>query len=471
MENKTALRSESLDSLRGLAILMMVLSGAIPFGGALPGWMYHAQEPPPTHAFQPTIPGISWVDLVFPFFIFSMGAAIPFAISSRLRRGDSNIKIVGGNFYRWIALSLFSFFIYYIRPWVITETGPVKWLFCLIGFFLLVCTFIKLPDNSAVKKLERALNAGGAILLSAFILILNSTGLISLSFNSFDIIIMILACISLFGAIIQLVSRGSLLILTAFWVIITSMYITSGITESWVTEIWNYSPVPWLLSWAYLKYLMILIPGIWAGTVVKDFFSNQDEEFYEKNGIISVILALVLLSVNVVIVCGLYSRVLVPVFIWTIAGFGISFLLINRWKSNFKPLIRKLLIGSAFFVIPGLIVEPVQGGIKKDPATLGYLVLTAVMAMLMLIVFSLFIDLKKNKKAFFLLRGSGKNATLAYFTGSNLVVPVFALTGIDALFEHFTNQPMWQTVKGIIITLLVAWISAVASKKRYLFKT
>lgn len=43
-------RFEALDALRGLAILMMVLSGTIPFDGALPGWMYHAQLPPPDHA-------------------------------------------------------------------------------------------------------------------------------------------------------------------------------------------------------------------------------------------------------------------------------------------------------------------------------------------------------------------------------------------------------------------------------------
>ena len=70
-------RLESLDALRGVAILTMVLSGSIAFGGVLPGWMYHAQVPPPAHAFDPLRPGITWVDLVFPFFLFSMGAAFP----------------------------------------------------------------------------------------------------------------------------------------------------------------------------------------------------------------------------------------------------------------------------------------------------------------------------------------------------------------------------------------------------------
>jgi predicted acyltransferase len=64
-------RLESLDALRGFAILTMVLSGSIAFGGVLPGWMYHAQVPPPKHVFDPTHPGITWVDLVFPFFLFS----------------------------------------------------------------------------------------------------------------------------------------------------------------------------------------------------------------------------------------------------------------------------------------------------------------------------------------------------------------------------------------------------------------
>jgi|WetSurMetagenome_2_1015567.scaffolds.fasta_scaffold06776_3 predicted acyltransferase len=471
MENKATLRSESLDSLRGLAILMMILSGSIPFGSALPGWMYHAQEPPPTHAFMPNIPGISWVDMVFPFFIFSMGAAIPFAIASRHKRGDGLFNIIGHNIFRWVGLSLFAFFIYYIRPWVITAATPAKWFVCLLGFVLLFCTFIKLPQTTGNKKIEKYLNAGGALFLSLLILVMNSKGLISLSFQDFDIIIMILACISLFGGIIQLVSKGSVVILSAFWALITSMYITSANTESWVTVIWYYSPVPWLLSWEYLKYLMILIPGIWAGNVLRDFYSSLSEEFTKDSSIISLILAITLLSVNIVIVCGLYSRLLVPVFLWSVFALLLSFYLVKKWKTGFNPLIRKLLCGSAFFIISGLIVEPFQGGIKKDPATLSYLVLTGGMAMLMLIVFIIIIDLRKNKKAFFLLTGSGKNAMLAYFTGSNLVVPIFAITGIDSVFLRFSNQPLWQTVKGIAMTLLVAWISAIAAKKRFMFKT
>ena len=55
-------RAYSLDALRGYAILTMILSATIAFG-ILPGWMYHAQVPPPDHHFDPTVYGITWVDL------------------------------------------------------------------------------------------------------------------------------------------------------------------------------------------------------------------------------------------------------------------------------------------------------------------------------------------------------------------------------------------------------------------------
>ena len=61
-----------LDFLRGLSIFGMVLSAIQPHG-VMPGWMYHVQNPPPTHDLDMSVPGIGWVDMVFPIFIFCMG--------------------------------------------------------------------------------------------------------------------------------------------------------------------------------------------------------------------------------------------------------------------------------------------------------------------------------------------------------------------------------------------------------------
>ena len=85
-------RALALDALRGYAIITMVLSATI-VTHVLPGWMSHAQTPP-DHVFNPLLPGITWVDLVFPFFLFAMGAAFPFSIKKRAEKGDSKLKLV-----------------------------------------------------------------------------------------------------------------------------------------------------------------------------------------------------------------------------------------------------------------------------------------------------------------------------------------------------------------------------------------
>lgn len=86
-------RDLSLDTMRGLAILAMVVSGIIAFGGNQPVWMYHAQMVTSAYVSNST-PPITWNDLVFPFFVFSMGAAIPLSLSKRLSAGKSKLSIV-----------------------------------------------------------------------------------------------------------------------------------------------------------------------------------------------------------------------------------------------------------------------------------------------------------------------------------------------------------------------------------------
>src|SRR5690242_13027716 len=66
----------SLDVFRGFTLLAMVLVNSHP------GKIYPALA----HA-----PGLGWTftDLIFPFFIFIVGVAIPYSFSKRLERGES----------------------------------------------------------------------------------------------------------------------------------------------------------------------------------------------------------------------------------------------------------------------------------------------------------------------------------------------------------------------------------------------
>ena len=142
-----ARRAYSLDALRGYAILTMVLSATVA-GGILPGWMYHAQTPPPTHEFNPLVPGLTWVDLVFPFFLFAMGAAFPFSIKKRREKGESRLRLVIDAVLRGFQLAFFAIFIQHFYPYMLSSPQDLRsWLLAILCFAVLFPMFMRLPWN------------------------------------------------------------------------------------------------------------------------------------------------------------------------------------------------------------------------------------------------------------------------------------------------------------------------------------
>ncbi|MEJ1730226.1 DUF5009 domain-containing protein, partial [Escherichia coli] len=128
------------DILRGLSIFGMVFSAIIPYG-VLPAWMYHIQNPPPEHILDMTRYGLGWVDLVFPVFIFCMGAAIPFAFRAKWKRSGMDtrrdLKDIGE---RFLMLLAFSFLCNLLQP-----SLPGYWskFLILAGFGALWLIYVK----------------------------------------------------------------------------------------------------------------------------------------------------------------------------------------------------------------------------------------------------------------------------------------------------------------------------------------
>ena len=118
-------RAYSIDALRGYAILTMVLSATIVYG-ILPAWMYHAQEPPPTHTYHPELSGLTWVDLVFPFFLFTMGAAFPFSLRRKYEKGESRWKLAYGAVKRGVQLTFFAIFIQHFYPYMLSAPQDMR---------------------------------------------------------------------------------------------------------------------------------------------------------------------------------------------------------------------------------------------------------------------------------------------------------------------------------------------------------
>ncbi|HUM64654.1 MAG TPA: DUF5009 domain-containing protein [Chitinophagaceae bacterium] len=97
----TSQRIRSFDVFRGISILVMIFVNDVAGVSGIPGWMKHkaANED-----------AMTFVDVVFPAFLFIVGMSMPFAINKRLSRGDGFWKLQGHILWRTLGLLVLGFF-------------------------------------------------------------------------------------------------------------------------------------------------------------------------------------------------------------------------------------------------------------------------------------------------------------------------------------------------------------------------
>lgn len=91
----------SIDALRGITILVMIFVNELAGVSGIPAWMKHM----PADA-----DAMTFVDVVFPAFLFIVGMSIPFAINRRLSKGDNFMKLQGHILWRSLGLLVLGFF-------------------------------------------------------------------------------------------------------------------------------------------------------------------------------------------------------------------------------------------------------------------------------------------------------------------------------------------------------------------------
>jgi predicted acyltransferase len=89
-------RVTSIDAVRGLVMFTMIFVNDIAgvSQDIVPAWMRHHRGPD----------GMTFVDLVFPAFLFIVGMSIPFALGARMTRGEPRWKCLGHILGRTLAL-------------------------------------------------------------------------------------------------------------------------------------------------------------------------------------------------------------------------------------------------------------------------------------------------------------------------------------------------------------------------------
>ncbi|MBD2182964.1 DUF5009 domain-containing protein [Planktothrix sp. FACHB-1355] len=466
----------------------MILSGTIAYR-ILPAWMYHAQVPPPTHTHNPNLPGLTWVDLVFPLFLFSMGAAIPLALSRRIAKKDNQIQLILYILKRGFFLGTFAIVLEHLRPTVISQANtPQKWIIALWGFLLLFFMFVRLPDS--LPKWQRTTITMTAW-VSAIILLsqLRYPDGSGFSLDRSDIILIVLTNTAVFGSLVWLFTKSNLWLRLGFLALLFAVRLSATVGNSWIGQLWSTSPIPWIFQFAYLSYLFVVIPGTIAGDLILNWLhtnpdadaivpsvTTEDKALSEKlnrqwpkNRFYCIILLLLFNCLALLV--GLQTR-----WVWqtTLLSGVICWLcwfFFSKPSNETEYLIKNFYKWGVYWLFLGLFFEPFQGGLKKDPATFSYYFVTVAMAFFILIIFTVIIDIFKYQKPLQILIYNGQNPMIAYVGFANLVWPILVLSKIDPWVIENTKAPWLGFLKGVIYTLIVACIVSIFTKQKIFWRT
>jgi len=478
---KTLGRARALDALRGLAILAMIFSGTIPFDNTLPSWMYHAQVPPPHFRFNPNLPGITWVDLVFPCFLFALGAAIPFALTRRIERGQSQLKIIMEICKRSFLLFSFAIITEHFRPLVINpDPGDYTWKLALFGYFLLFLMYVQLPKYIP-KKIQHLVTFLGwtlGIIFLSKLKYLQDTKHHGFSLYRSDIILLVLANIVLSASLIWLFTRKNIvirfcLLLPLFPLIYSFNNFGWNTQFLWKLPLMNGPMFLGIFDFDFLKYLFIALPGTVVGDWLLSWLQQENDYIANKWKRSQLWLSIIILFCLIFsIVSGLYSRNFTLMSIGIIVFAISAYFLFKHPASSTEILINRLYGWAIYSLIVGLCFEPYEGGIKKDSATFSYYFVTTAIAIFLLIIFMIIIDLLKSGSYLSIFIDNGQNPMLAYVSFGNFLWPIIALSPLKDLISQWTQgNPALGILKGLIYTLIIAIWTSLFTRFKFFWKT
>jgi heparan-alpha-glucosaminide N-acetyltransferase len=158
-------RITSIDAARGFVMLTMIfvndLAGVS--DKIVPWWMKHYSDMKPTPAIND---GLTFVDLVFPGFLFLVGMSIPFALGGRLKKGEPWYSIFAHVLIRTVSLLLLGIMMVNgedgptSRPHFSRDTWAALMFSCAILAFCQITPFWLKKQDDDKQRLWRRISLG-----------------------------------------------------------------------------------------------------------------------------------------------------------------------------------------------------------------------------------------------------------------------------------------------------------------------
>lgn len=459
-------RAFGLDAYRGLFLLLMTFSMTVPLReGILPEWMSHMQYPPPGTFVNRA--GLTWPDLIFPAFLFSMCAAIPIANALRLKNGMPYPAIIWTAVKRFVVLYIFALIIGHSLPvWTQDYTKRGNWI-AILGFLACWPIFTRRPPSWSEDGFSRIKLLGwvaGIAVLFALPLAWGST----FSIDRKDGIIHALAFVSLVTTVLWLFTRKSPLGRLVVFGAAIALKLASDLELPGSGLLYRVEAPLFFKIWM-IELLIIAVPATFAGDLIVRWMQTRDEgEAPSWTPIRLVGVAILCLSLVVVAVVGFYLRYSYA----TAAGFallgGLGLLLTARPATDREKTLTSLLRWAAVLLIAGALIDALGPTIRKDPQSLSYLIVTAGTSLALLIVLMVWVDvLKLAPRSTRVLVEVGQNALLAYVAFTMFFNNIGWLTGFG---EWQYASRTGAIIGGLVFTAAVAALTAGTTRNRIFWK-
>ncbi|MGA8940991.1 MAG: DUF5009 domain-containing protein [Acidobacteriaceae bacterium] len=384
----------SLDVFRGFTMAVMIFVNELSSAKGLPWWTYHAPG---------NVDVMTYVDMVFPFFLFIVGMSLPLSVAQRLKRNGSlaalwvHIAVRSGSL---IVLGLILANAEKADPARMGISGNLWALLGLISAGLYLNIYPESTRFPSYSRVLRFIGLASLIVLYAIFRRTTSTGASGWIDGSYP-------------EILGLIGYTYLAVAT--------LYV--------LTRRWAFAPVAWFV-------LLIALCVITAQRIL--VFPDHTPLYFWPfgNGSMAAITMAGVVTTSIFISIGHFPRMRRPFVVS-----GIFALLCFAAGRLFVPL-----------------------GISKIRATPTWSLYSIGASILVFALFYWICDVKHQTRWAELLRPAGANTLLTYLL-PDVWYFLFAVTGITFLDRHW-NYGAPAVVKTLLFTLLILVIAKVLTKAR-----
>src|SRR6185436_6330239 len=154
------------------------------------------------------IPGISWRDLAYGAFLFTMAAALPLTLTKKIESGETEIGLGIGVIKRYLLLVFFAILVAHSNTYFLGYTQPARAL-AVLGFGIMALVFTRRRSDWN-ERTFKILNRVGWVVAIAFLAITPRLLGQTFAFDHADEIIIGLAFASLAGSLVWYFTRRNI---------------------------------------------------------------------------------------------------------------------------------------------------------------------------------------------------------------------------------------------------------------------